>query len=49
MIISTGLALAFLVLIFAVICREIENTEPEVTVEKKGRWNKRDKKGRFCK
>ena len=46
MIISTGLALALLILIFAVICREIENTEP---TEKKGRWNKRDKKGRFCK
>lgn len=44
-----GLVLALLILIYGVLCREIEMCKPEVIQKTKGRWNKRDKKGRFCK
>ena len=47
MIILIGICLALLVLGFAIICREIEDRPVELITKK--RWNKRDKKVRFCK
>lgn len=49
MILLTGICLAVLVLGFAVICREIENCEPQfIDAEKTKKPRKRDKRGRFC-